>query len=201
MTFGEYVLMYVFVWSDVLWREGPPEYLELPPESIPSAPGARRKRESEFAKDAVALARFRDSLPIVRKALANVPTYMIIDDHEVSDSTNLDKRWCRDVYGSALGVRIVTNATLAYALCQHWGNVPEQFEVGAGQELLQILGSGAVHTSTIETSSISTPSSTVDSNCFMTHRRRARRCTSVNRSTPTHSSITTRLSDRITSSR
>ena len=58
----------------------------------------------------------------VRRALANIPTYMIFDDHEVTDDWNMTREFCNEVYGTELGLRIVQNATGAYALCQHWGN-------------------------------------------------------------------------------
>jgi hypothetical protein len=49
-----------------------------------------------------------------------------------------------------LGLRIVQNALVAYALCQHWGNAPEQFE-DAGQAppgltLLRLLDTGDAST-------------------------------------------------------
>jgi hypothetical protein len=39
--------------------------------------------------------------------------------------------FCNKVYGSLLGMRIMRNALTAYAVCQHWGNAPEQFEPAA----------------------------------------------------------------------
>ena len=36
---------------------------------------------------------FYDSLPRVRRALANVPTYMVVDDHDVTDDWNLGRAW------------------------------------------------------------------------------------------------------------
>ncbi len=70
---------------------------------------------------------FSQTLPKVRCALANIPSYMIFDDHEVTDDWNMTRNFCRDFYGKALGQRVARNALTAYALCQHWGNVPDQF--------------------------------------------------------------------------
>jgi hypothetical protein len=44
------------------------------------------------------------------------------------------------VYGDDLGVRAVQNGLTAFAVCQAWGNVPEQFDpntpTAAGTQLL-----------------------------------------------------------------
>lgn len=77
-----------------------------------------------FLDDKRTLDAFRREVPKVRRLLANVPTYMIGDDHEVSDDffmtggirTNTTKR--------AFGKAVVRNALAAYTVCQGWGNEP-----------------------------------------------------------------------------
>jgi hypothetical protein len=71
---------------------------------------------------------FVDALPKVRRLLANVPTYMIFDDHDVTDDWNLCIEWTRAVNGALLGRRIVGNALAAYWVFQAWGNDPIVFE-------------------------------------------------------------------------
>jgi hypothetical protein len=99
----------------------------------------------KFASDRLekhtkSVAEFVQTLPDVRRALANIPTYMIFDDHEVTDDWNTTRDWCRGVYGNPLGLRIVQNGLVAYALCQHWGNAPEQFDAAKpGGSLLTLL--------------------------------------------------------------
>jgi phosphodiesterase/alkaline phosphatase D-like protein len=56
--------------------------------------------------------------------LANVPTYMIFDDHDVTDDWNLTARWRHRVHASPAGRRIVANALAAYWAFQGWGNDP-----------------------------------------------------------------------------
>ena len=51
---------------------------------------------------------------------------MIFDDHEVTDDWNLSPLWRDRVMTTSLGVTIVRNALLAYALFQDWGNDPGQ---------------------------------------------------------------------------
>src|SRR5262249_41038234 len=56
---------------------------------------------------------------------------------------NMTRRFCENVYGHELGVRLVQNGLVAFALCQAWGNVPEWFADDRvrppGLRLLQLL--------------------------------------------------------------
>jgi hypothetical protein len=142
LTRGEYLAMYLFCWSDVLW-----------PNTLPSAeavwqtyPGARpedpREREQALATwglEARELTDFRLKLPQVRRALANMPTYMVFDDHDVTDDWYLDGAWCAEALHSPLGRRIVRNALYSYALCQAWGNDPDQFDGPNGRSFLAVV--------------------------------------------------------------
>jgi hypothetical protein len=78
--------------------------------------------------------RFRQDLPRVRRALANVPTYMILDDHEVTDDFYTSRQWREQVTSSPLGVSIVRNTLAAYTIFQHWGNVPRPFRTAGSPE-------------------------------------------------------------------
>ena len=66
-----------------------------------------------------------------QRLLANVPTYMIFDDHDVTDDYFLTPMWRHRVLGSTLGQTILTNAMTAYALFQDWGNDPRRYDVTA----------------------------------------------------------------------
>ncbi|HJQ35112.1 MAG TPA: hypothetical protein VJ866_23380 [Pyrinomonadaceae bacterium] len=117
LTFGEFACMYLYAWSDVLWPD------PLPDSDRP----AELDYTSRYYGQRVHLQNFRNALARVRRALANVPTYMILDDHEVTDDWYINRRWCRDVLGSPLGRRVIINGLHAYALFQGWGNKPEDF--------------------------------------------------------------------------
>jgi hypothetical protein len=80
---------------------------------------------------------FYNGLPKVRRALANVPTYMIFDDHEITDDWNLSPMWRDRVFTAPLGRTILRNGMLAYALFQGWGNDPEKFKEGNYAKLLK----------------------------------------------------------------
>ena len=113
-TAGEYWMMYIFVWSSVLWDE--------------SAWGDNLTSENEIDKR---VNKLYEKLPSVRKALANISTYMICDDHEITDDWFLNLQWCVDVFSSQLGRRILLNGMLGYALFQAWGNDPDIFNKDA----------------------------------------------------------------------
>lgn len=160
MSLGEYVCMYLFAWSGVLWSDGPAtsNTVEVPTaESIVAASSASRafapqppkkdgvcsepepwqtlpdtlegqaRVQKQIRRQNVRLTDFHSNLWRVRRALANVPSYMIFDDHEITDDWNMEFKDVVKIHSSPLGRRIVQNGLTAYALCQHWGNVPEQF--------------------------------------------------------------------------
>src|SRR6266536_157062 len=64
------------------------------------------------------LQEFRRTLPKVQRALANVPTYMMLDDHDVTDDYFLNPMWRDRVLTSEMGQAILHNAMVAYALFQ-----------------------------------------------------------------------------------
>ena len=118
MTFGEYAALYLMAFSDTAW---PADLAGLARNTGPAAVPAGRPEWAD------ALARARAALPAVRRVLANVPTYMIFDDHDVTDDWNLTARWRDRVHASPAGRRIVANALAAYWAFQGWGNDPGQF--------------------------------------------------------------------------
>lgn len=149
LSFAEFCLMYLFAWSNELWPDTLPALAEMlafpqdPPAvwKLHTGLGAgmneatlkelRNKLCAKMGEDyhqkREVIKAFRTGLPKVRRALANVATYMIFDDHEITDDWNLNPVWVRRVTSSLSGSAIVRNGLLAYALCQGWGNDPRQF--------------------------------------------------------------------------
>jgi hypothetical protein len=124
---AEYFVMYLFAWSDSLWPE------TLPPTPEPGASMSHK----DWREQVGYLKEFRADIPAVRRVLANIPTYMIFDDHDVTDDWNISKSWCDNVLGTSLGYRLIQNALIAYAIFQHWGNAPDLFEGTDGKALLE----------------------------------------------------------------
>ncbi|RTZ67267.1 MAG: hypothetical protein DSZ29_01155 [Aquificaceae bacterium] len=96
ITFGEYAAMYLFVFGNAAsWHiETQDKYLRS----------------------------FIKTLPDIRRALANISTYMIFDDHDVTDDWNLTSNWYDTVRFNPTGRRIVSNAMATYYVFQHIGN-------------------------------------------------------------------------------
>lgn len=99
------------------------------------------KREGlrrSYREEKEILTKFLAGLPKVRRALANTPTYMMFDDHEVTDDWYLNPMWRDRVLTTVLGKTIIRNALLSYALFQGWGNDPLKFESGDYKRLLEL---------------------------------------------------------------
>src|SRR5436309_5143260 len=136
LALAEYYAMYLFAWSDVLW----PDDLPIPEYSHAQHPSAQQQQmEQEYIHKTEQLHEFRSTLAQVRRALANIATYMICDDHDVTDDWFLDGAWCQRVLASPLGRGVVRNALLAYALFRAWGNTPDQFDEPNGAALLDAI--------------------------------------------------------------
>ena len=82
---------------------------------------------------------FRRTLPKVQRALANVPTYMMMDDHDVTDDYFLNPIWRDRVLTSQLGQAVLRNAMVAYAVFQDWGNDPLRYQSGPRAQLLSLV--------------------------------------------------------------
>jgi hypothetical protein len=74
---------------------------------------------------------FYEGLPYARRALANVSTLMMFDDHEVTDDFAISRRWRDDLRARTLGRDVMTNALAAYLVFQDWGNDPDRYADGA----------------------------------------------------------------------
>jgi hypothetical protein len=149
LTFGEFCAMYTFAWSPVPWPGG--EFASLGFDDF--FPGEAQTRtnfwgskvrtdlKERFDEQKPRLDRFLADLKAVRRALANISSYMMFDDHEVTDDWFLNLDWCLDVLGTGLGRRVINNGLLAFAVFQAWGNTPDRFHDGTPGAAL--LGSAA----------------------------------------------------------
>ncbi len=130
---GEFAAMYILNWNQAAW----------PRSAVKSLPSERWNFKWPCGDDPRKRgARVNDlyrTLPAVQRALANVPTYMIFDDHDVTDDWNIDIKFFEDVWNSPSGRRAVANALAAYWLFQGWGNDPDRFEFGTGNPLRSII--------------------------------------------------------------
>jgi hypothetical protein len=152
LSFAEYCAMYLLTLSPVLWPKlselGTPTSVNAPPVANLAVPTIRNfiadlkpqalieadcRRREQFCEELKIVKDFAGKMANVRRALANIATYMILDDHEVTDDWNLTLGWSKRVQKSALGHQIVRNALVAYAFFQGWGNDPTSFVEGSGK--------------------------------------------------------------------
>ena len=117
ITFAEVFAIYLLVWSPALWR-----YVELDPDSrIPVA-----KREL-YLKEQQEIEQFANNLDQIQRLLAHIPSYMMFDDHDVTDDWNLTRGWEETAYSNPFARQMLGNALIGYWLCQGWGNNPQAF--------------------------------------------------------------------------
>jgi hypothetical protein len=101
---------------------------DLPVAKVKEALADARRR---FLDDKAAVTDAAADIWKVARALANVPTYAICDDHEVTDDWYMTAGWRTRVLGNGLGKAIVRNGVTAYVLFQGWGNQPHEYATTA----------------------------------------------------------------------
>lgn len=139
-TLSEYTLLYLLVFSDVPWPETLPNTKNRP---LPLVDRENQRKVNhrpppkDYLKERALCIDFQQTMPAVRRALANIPSYMMFDDHEVTDDWFLNRGWTTQILSDPLGRRILINGLAAYALVQGWGNNPEVYQHGPHQELIR----------------------------------------------------------------
>ena len=108
----------------------------------PGRAGRRDIHPSDFEEYAIVY-EHSWNFPGVQQVLANLPSFMIFDDHEVGDDWNITEAWRRQTRHGPWRQAIV-GALAAYWIYQGWGNLdPESLESDPRVQLLeQARGSG-----------------------------------------------------------
>jgi len=150
-SLAEYCGLYALCWSTSVWRAIPgtdafPDLSGIDSQhrdhlsdfetrlaGRPAEAEAKmRELRRKWADETQAARVFRAALAKVARVLANVPTYMLFDDHEITDDWNLTARHRRRTHEAPLGRRVVLNALSAATVFQTWGNDPRAFDPPAG---------------------------------------------------------------------
>ena len=116
ITLAEVFAMYLLVWSPIMWR-----LVNFQINTV------NRNFLTQYEKETIVIEKFVTDLPKVSRALAHIPTYMIFDDHDITDDWNLTRGWEEAAYNNPFSKRIIGNTLIGYWLCQGWGNAPEKF--------------------------------------------------------------------------
>ncbi|MGM8216412.1 hypothetical protein ACLIA0_12650 [Bacillaceae bacterium W0354] len=146
MTLSEYATMYLLSFSSVLWEfahetslfdsfeeaiEKGDIYFNFPNTSYHQKEYQHELKQlnNRYNEQLEWMISFQQSLYRVQRLLANIPTYMIFDDHDITDDWNVSYEWVNRVKGSKLGKHIVANGLTAYWAFQGWGNDPSNFDL------------------------------------------------------------------------
>ncbi|HVF83452.1 MAG TPA: hypothetical protein VM913_04710, partial [Sphingomicrobium sp.] len=148
MTFAEYAALYLLAWSPRVWKlpadddrvfehaeasESPFSQFDLSTmiEQETSEPTLRAALDRRFGQ---ALEGERQRIKVyaatvgkVARLLANTPTYMIFDDHDVTDDWNINAVFMQRVYARPMGRMVVREALTAYLAFQGIGNDVRQY--------------------------------------------------------------------------
>ncbi|HET6625080.1 MAG TPA: hypothetical protein VFG63_01710 [Nocardioidaceae bacterium] len=148
LTYGEFVAMYCAAFSPAVWRSlaTPADLFKPPPVDAAKTFATRwedaygttdkwrtekneagRSRLDSVIDEGKRVEVWRDAVPRVARALANVPTYMIFDDHEITDDWNISDRWRGRVVSADFGRAVLRHGLMAYTVFQGWGNDPVKF--------------------------------------------------------------------------
>ncbi|SEF96740.1 alkaline phosphatase D family protein [Vibrio hangzhouensis] len=136
ITFSEFLAMYLLVWSPELWTAIGFDQIEPCSSSQDNKLLPRHKELWKTEKQR--LVHFATGLTRVRRVMAHIPTYMIFDDHDVTDDWNLTVGWEQAAYNNPFSKRIIGNALLGYLICQGWGNNPLQMSKDWQQDLTRL---------------------------------------------------------------
>lgn len=130
LSFGEYLMMYLLVWGG-LDRDFPDyDSVKNSIEKVIEPDDDPYHMDSTYADyygEMKVCRRFLNYSWQVRRVLANVVTYMMFDDHEVTDDWNLTQANSDALRDKPFGKHIQVNALGAFWLCQGWGNTPNAF--------------------------------------------------------------------------
>ncbi|AFU57798.1 hypothetical protein Ngar_c08560 [Candidatus Nitrososphaera gargensis Ga9.2] len=129
LSFGEFAAMYLLAWNAENW-----------PAKFPDISTVSKEHQNKYREQIRQLEHTRKDLPAVRRVLANIPTYMIFDDHEITDDWNITREWQENVKGSKCGKQVVANGLAAYWAFQGWGNDPALYSSDFIGKIVEFLG-------------------------------------------------------------
>ncbi|NVC93348.1 alkaline phosphatase family protein [Vibrio natriegens] len=127
ISFSECFAMYLLVWSPTLWHLIKRDRL-LENQFLVGSNTLAPNWQQKWREEKTQIDKFVSGLDRVQRLLAHLPTYMIFDDHDVTDDWNLTIGWEQAAYTNLFAKRIIGNSLIAYWFCQGWGNAPEKFD-------------------------------------------------------------------------
>ena len=145
LSLGEFLAMYLLVWSPRVWQPlaGADAVFTASPhveanhlfdwESVEgSLADWREKHEKAYGTNVERVQVFAAAVPRVARVLANCATYMMFDDHEVTDDWMISASWRDRVINAPFGHDVLQNGYIAFTVMQMWGNDPAAFTHATG---------------------------------------------------------------------
>lgn len=126
VTLSEFIAMYLLVWSPTLWQCINRERL-IENNFMQGGRQLTPAEQQQWRDESTIIDDFIAGLPQVQRLFAHIPTYMIFDDHDVTDDWNLTVGWEHAVDQNKFATQVIGNGLAAYWMCQGWGNAPENF--------------------------------------------------------------------------
>ncbi len=126
VTLSEFIAMYLLVWSPTLWQCIDRERL-IENDFKQAERQLTPAEQQQWRDESIIIDDFVAGLPQVQRLFAHIPTYMIFDDHDVTDDWNLTVGWEHAVDQNRFATQVIGNGLAAYWMCQGWGNAPEKF--------------------------------------------------------------------------
>ncbi len=126
ISFAECFAMYLLVWSPTLWEIINRDRLFEQQFNV-GGKTLDPSWQQQWRDEKVQIDKFVAGLGSVQRLLAHIPTYMIFDDHDVTDDWNLTIGCQQAAYTNSFANRINGNSLIANWICKGSGNAPEKF--------------------------------------------------------------------------
>ncbi|MBU2882230.1 metallophosphatase [Psychrosphaera sp. B3R10] len=121
ITLDEFFATYLLTWSTTCWQ--------LVMDEVELAAGDFSGLEQKkYLEELHTVKQFIEELDRFEAVVANVPTLMIFDDHDITDDWNLTADWESHIYGNTVTKHMISDGLLSYCLFQGWGNNPERLD-------------------------------------------------------------------------
>lgn len=134
ITLREVIAAYILLWSPKPWS-----LVSL--DSYPNNMGA--EHTELYQKELAPIRQFAEGMSAVQRLMAHIPSYMIWDDHDVTDDWNLSAAWESAACGHHFSNRIIGNAMLGYLIFQGIGNQPNTLIDTFGPQLKQFFNNAS----------------------------------------------------------
>jgi hypothetical protein len=111
--------------APVVFSTHPPDAVLTPMfDTTPAAKEYLFSQRNSFTTDKARVDEFRREVPHVRRLMASIPTYMICDDHDVTDDFFMTGSIRTNTLTNPFGRALTRNALAAYSVVQAWGDDP-----------------------------------------------------------------------------